>query len=392
MLKECGLKPTVVDNLKKGSIPSVDKVCAIAEYFNVTTDYLLGLDTEPNRNPKENTLNPNDNYENCYVACLDILGFSEYIKKNSFDDIWGIFDAYFYIKRNMPVKPQGTAFLPEEMAKLQLNLVSDTIVISIKKSEKRSLEMLVFAVDVIIHNVMINSELPVRGAISEGEFYSSEANDCFWGSAVIRAHELESKNSIYPRIIIPTAIFKEYEDSVTGDDKRNINYLVKLDSIVSDGFYIVNYVRYILGRLVVDDENAEIIRKAWDVLIDDYEKKLESEKDLHILNKYIYFAKYYNTELLNPSEFLFYHSKVIKCRYNDFLEEQSTQSRLSKDKQRLLEMYDKLTDMEKGEILGELKTLTRDIPMPAAARSTDNSIPTKPNVDNLDDFPTMDEE
>ena len=65
---------------------------------------------------------------------------------------------------------------------------------------------------------------------------------------------------------------------------------------------------------------------------------------------------------------------------------------LSEDKQRLLEMYDKLTDMEKGEILGELKALTRDIPMPVAARSTDDSIPIKPNIDNLDDFPTMDEE
>lgn len=65
---------------------------------------------------------------------------------------------------------------------------------------------------------------------------------------------------------------------------------------------------------------------------------------------------------------------------------------LSEDKQRLLKMYDLLTDMEKGEILGELKMLTRDIPMAAAARSTDNSIPTKPNIDNLDDIPTMDEE
>ncbi len=65
---------------------------------------------------------------------------------------------------------------------------------------------------------------------------------------------------------------------------------------------------------------------------------------------------------------------------------------LSEDKWRLLKMYDLLSDMEKGEILGELKMLTRDTPMVAAARSTDNSIPTKPNIDNLDDIPTMDEE
>lgn len=72
--------------------------------------------------------------------------------------------------------------------------------------------------------------------------------------------------------------------------------------------------------------------------------------------------------------------------------EKNTSLNFSRDKQRLLEMYDLLTDMEKGEILGELKVLTRDIPMAAAARSIDNSIPTKPNIDNLDDFPTMDEE
>lgn len=74
----------------------------------------------------------------------------------------------------------------------------------------------------------------------------------------------------------------------------------------------------------------------------------------------------------------------------DDVPNRSTQ--LSVDKRRLLEMYDKLTDMEKGEILGELKMLTGDFPMTAAARSTDNSMPTKPNIDNLDDFPTMDEE
>ena len=41
MLKECTLKPSVVDNMKKGSFPSIDKVYLIAEYFNVSVDYLL---------------------------------------------------------------------------------------------------------------------------------------------------------------------------------------------------------------------------------------------------------------------------------------------------------------------------------------------------------------
>lgn len=76
----------------------------------------------------------------------------------------------------------------------------------------------------------------------------------------------------------------------------------------------------------------------------------------------------------------------------DDVPNRSTQ--LSADKQRLLEMYDKLTDMEKGEILGELKVLTQNkfITVSSAARSTDNSIPAKLRIDNLDNLPTMDEE
>lgn len=42
MLTECGLSRNVVDNMKNGSKPSIDKIQAISDYFNVTVDYLLG--------------------------------------------------------------------------------------------------------------------------------------------------------------------------------------------------------------------------------------------------------------------------------------------------------------------------------------------------------------
>lgn len=41
-------------------------------------------------------------------------------------------------------------------------------------------------------------------------------------------------------------------------------------------------------------------------------------------------------------------------------EKNSSEQKLSIDQQRLLHMYSLLSDMEKGEILGELKTLTKD--------------------------------
>lgn len=42
MLIDCKLKKSVVDNMKKGSVPTIDKVRAIADYFGVSVDYLLG--------------------------------------------------------------------------------------------------------------------------------------------------------------------------------------------------------------------------------------------------------------------------------------------------------------------------------------------------------------
>lgn len=43
MVSEAGVNKSFVDNLKKGSSPSVDKLLLIAQYFCVSIDYLVGL-------------------------------------------------------------------------------------------------------------------------------------------------------------------------------------------------------------------------------------------------------------------------------------------------------------------------------------------------------------
>lgn len=48
MLKECGLKPRVISNMKSGSMPSADKLALISDYLGVSTDYLLGKTDNPN--------------------------------------------------------------------------------------------------------------------------------------------------------------------------------------------------------------------------------------------------------------------------------------------------------------------------------------------------------
>lgn len=54
MLAKCNLNKSVIDNAKKGSVPSVDKVLAIANYFEVSVDCLLGYSPNAEYNEKTN--------------------------------------------------------------------------------------------------------------------------------------------------------------------------------------------------------------------------------------------------------------------------------------------------------------------------------------------------
>mgnify|MGYP000460324509 FL=1 len=50
MLKNAELSTTILDNMKRGRLPSVDKIQSIAEYFDCSVDYLLGRTDNPKVN------------------------------------------------------------------------------------------------------------------------------------------------------------------------------------------------------------------------------------------------------------------------------------------------------------------------------------------------------
>jgi len=47
MLIECGYNTSLVNDLKKGQMPSADKIASIANYLGVSTDFLLGNENIP---------------------------------------------------------------------------------------------------------------------------------------------------------------------------------------------------------------------------------------------------------------------------------------------------------------------------------------------------------
>jgi len=50
MLKNAGLASSILDNMKRGRLPSVDKIHVIADYLNCSVDYLLGRTDNPEVN------------------------------------------------------------------------------------------------------------------------------------------------------------------------------------------------------------------------------------------------------------------------------------------------------------------------------------------------------
>lgn len=52
MLKLASLSPSVVDNIKRGRIPSIDKIQTIATFFDCSIDYIVGRTEEPTLNSK----------------------------------------------------------------------------------------------------------------------------------------------------------------------------------------------------------------------------------------------------------------------------------------------------------------------------------------------------
>lgn len=50
MLKSASLAPSVVDNIKRGRIPSIDKIHTIATFFDCSIDYIVGRTDTPEIN------------------------------------------------------------------------------------------------------------------------------------------------------------------------------------------------------------------------------------------------------------------------------------------------------------------------------------------------------
>lgn len=71
--KELNIGSSIITQWKNGSVPSIEKVLLLADYFNVSADFLLGRTTNPASSTGNNILGNSNNGNNS----ISVAGLSE---------------------------------------------------------------------------------------------------------------------------------------------------------------------------------------------------------------------------------------------------------------------------------------------------------------------------
>lgn len=246
---------------------------------------------------RDEVMNVNDNgYNNYFVAAIDILGFSQYVRTNSFDYVNDVFTD---IKKftNLVLNYPNENFTKEILDTVTLNIISDTIVIAVPEDTYRSLEILLLIVDTVVFNLYREYRLPCRGGIAYGEFYS-DSNIAF-GKAFIDAHELECLLAVTPRIIFPRSVYDVYAADVEKNELLDLTDIMILE--VDDELFIANYFGFAMRRCAFDVEtkrmSSEYAESLFEVICREIEHELCVRTDKRVRDKYIYLRDYYNAQL-----------------------------------------------------------------------------------------------
>jgi hypothetical protein len=184
------------------------------------------------------------------VAYLDILGVASRMSQDKESQILPLNKLHNLYKFTMELtnKTNGIRFLRG----IDFKIFSDNIVITKKLSLNSSERILdIFSVLNCVSHFQISSVGDsvgwlVRGGITIGELFIN--NTMVWGSALLRAYELEKNIAIYPRVVIDLNILPELKCN-----KEIADYLL-LDF---DAVSFLNYMHiwHYAGEIVMNGFN-----------------------------------------------------------------------------------------------------------------------------------------
>jgi len=147
-------------------------------------------------------------YQKAILCYLDILGFSKFVEQKISNPANVLIAIYHFLLRSMN-PTQG----------YQTVLFSDSLVIIDLLSNENDQEITKSKIQNMLANIadgqaffLYEKDMVVRGGITIGDIYFEPAPKglgiCIFGPALIKAYEIESKKSDWPRVVIDPCILK----------------------------------------------------------------------------------------------------------------------------------------------------------------------------------------
>ena len=259
------------------------------------------------------------NSSNALVAYLDLLGYSELVRKNPTDALFyhdaieqmtSIVKEFFKVKNiedteMIRIMGPHIQIMDEH---LSFNVLSDSFVIVFDQNGAREgknyetttpeaiLESFLFFVSYLIQDGFCKTKMLFRGAIARGHYYQQgfqtlEKSNFIFSGALCDAHDLAEKIADVPRVLIHPGVLEE--SFIFNPPGRFIDSSFHVSPFVKfmrdkDGLYFLNGYTSIFG----DRQKAfDILSKSASIL----RNGLESHKnDLKVKRKWIWFANYHN--------------------------------------------------------------------------------------------------
>lgn len=198
-------------------------------------------------------------YEERIVAFIDILGFRNLVNDESrCEDIGAILRLPYLIRQDHMAKML-------KIKGVMMTSISDSLVFSIGLEKRGAMNKITKILTVFMQALMTQYGLLVRGGLAVGKLYHD--NDVVYGPGLVRAHELESRIAVYPRVIMTPA---DFECSIRSCGEISQSILRKTFILDNDWFLRLDSVRY------ATQETLEL-----------YRSRLEQSKtlDLGVLQK-----------------------------------------------------------------------------------------------------------
>lgn len=227
---------------------------------------------------------------NYVCASIDLIGTEGRIDNEEF--VLKVDDLFTYMKRTSDFREYGQ----------HIRVFSDNFVIAIEvKGDddfKRAVIGVILLTSTLQSNAIFGTKCLVRGGIAHGKLLAGDS--IILGPALSRAYEIESKEAIYPRIVIDESLIDKLNSSIDYNDpsdngkfhvERNLCRDFDGRMYVKNNFYCLSYTDEYLAS------NPEI-RATTSAFITIFNAMvLNAGKDQYNLQKYVWLAKTMNKEL-----------------------------------------------------------------------------------------------